>query len=1384
MCTVVNNTVYATEYTLYVSERDGLTPECRNAGWSGRESYIRHHLTNLYHSAGCLHYWIAIRYCSSLLRHAVDSISPFITTVLVNGKQLTVGVVGQKETVFDKPMTPAAIHSIMYSTIQPFNVIQAVLQQEIILYCGRLIATNPDMFKGILKIRVGWVMEAMMLELNSGKKKQLLVENLSPYAIRKLLQKIFTVKEWGQIEQINMLQKRKLEGCLCRVPNRFYNQVWDILRRTPRGIRFRNQVMPQQPTINNMTHSELQFALYIESMLNQLEKPEYRQLIVELLCIVSTILIRNPELTLKELNLDSLVTEANKMFCKDNQMTLSDNLDAFISSKYSITAGYFARAVVNNILTGGQMETSAVDIDEDDDGNIDKCTVSYTESTVSTESLSIDMNPISKLATSTITTNETECIPDMEPNSISAESTLTSSSLAFFIRPASNESVEIKLAFLKSHPIQPLVLSNDKLPFDPQKMYYQTLSDFQKVQRKWLSYCSYSKRIFCTTCMTFCPLHENISNLITGLEVLNSKNVYGTIKKHEQSKTHGEAVSALLQANLNKNIESCININLREIHSKEVEFNRLIIKRLIDIIMFIGRQGLAFRGKDEEAYSLEDMTINHGKFLELVLLIKDYDVVLNMHVKYCIELSKKRKAGGKKKNNTLSQTHSRGSLVIFLSKTFINKIVLVIGNLLQEKIVNELKEAQSFSILVDSTQDVPVLDQLAVCVRYVLKNNVYEKLLKLVVAYDFSGIGCSFDGASNMKGVYNGLQSHLKENANLSCIYTHCLGHVLNLVMVDLSEFCKNAEFLFGLVQQSATFLLDSHKRMKEMTSSESKFDAKTKYTAHTLLQNCGLPENSLLKLSELTKTSVHVLTFELQQFAIQYDTITKNFNDTFSKNDLSFDNNSNSESELNIDHSLECNTCNNCLRYAFNILYEIVQQSGSFNNIYLAYQFVLTLPCTQITCERIFSKVKNIKTKLRSLISQDIMEALLMINIERDYVVDKEIVNTIAKSLTELSSRGILSLGTVRTNRLPNCKLNDSKMQRKLLREKSIEYISSYKNTPISAITWKDNKPVTLLSTYAGKLPETKMVREEQNLPVQFEVADWRKKIAYSLTKSGDFKNQRGRRSISIETKRASTRASAMHPTCAVRTDGVGHSQIRADKRGRCKFPKCNGYTWIQCSEPESFPNDPGKFPDYKSNEMLSYIMQYGPCQPSPWELPSKFFPKTVDSSERLRCLHQSYYKSVTNNSKVNRIWLFYSPSFDKVFCVLCKMFDLTKAKNCFLLMKTSENSIIPITPRRGRKKIALPSEWQRQKEKRQSHPQCEHKNKNQQQYQYRTLTMQDEKGLCKRDNLLKKNFGCNWKNLADLEYFKTVMDDEENNEQDHESDFEDINEEEEEFS
>lgn len=162
---------------------------------------VQQALAQLYHRSGSLRYWRAVRYCSSLLHHIVDSISPFITTVLVNGKEVTVGVIGQKETVFHKPMTPAEIKEVMYTTVQPYDVIQAVLQQEVVLYCGRLIATNPTMFRGILKIRVGWVLEAIRIYLQISGQESVDLDNLSPYQVRILLQKVLTVSEWASKEK-------------------------------------------------------------------------------------------------------------------------------------------------------------------------------------------------------------------------------------------------------------------------------------------------------------------------------------------------------------------------------------------------------------------------------------------------------------------------------------------------------------------------------------------------------------------------------------------------------------------------------------------------------------------------------------------------------------------------------------------------------------------------------------------------------------------------------------------------------------------------------------------------------------------------------------------------------------------------------------------------------------------------------------------------------------------------------------------------------------------------------------------------------------------------------------------------------------------------------
>lgn len=141
---------------------------------------------------------------------------------------------------------------------------------------------------------------------------------------------------------------------------------------------------------------------------------------------------------------------------------------------------------------------------------------------------------------------------------------------------------------------------------------------------------------FCTTSITCGVYHENASSLVNDLCVDIIKSLYDTLKIDELSNNHYAAASALLQAKSNNIIDSCININLKGIHMKGFECRRFVIKKLIDIIIFIGRQGLPFSGKEEAAYNLENRPVNLGNFLELVWLIKDYDVILNEHLQTSI----------------------------------------------------------------------------------------------------------------------------------------------------------------------------------------------------------------------------------------------------------------------------------------------------------------------------------------------------------------------------------------------------------------------------------------------------------------------------------------------------------------------------------------------------------------------------------------------------------------------------------------------------------------------------------------------------------------------------------------------------------------------------
>lgn len=70
--------------------------------------------------------------------------------------QVTLGLFGQEEEVISNPLSPGVIQGIIYSKCSAHGAErEAVLQQELVIHIGWIISNNPELFSGMLKIRVG-----------------------------------------------------------------------------------------------------------------------------------------------------------------------------------------------------------------------------------------------------------------------------------------------------------------------------------------------------------------------------------------------------------------------------------------------------------------------------------------------------------------------------------------------------------------------------------------------------------------------------------------------------------------------------------------------------------------------------------------------------------------------------------------------------------------------------------------------------------------------------------------------------------------------------------------------------------------------------------------------------------------------------------------------------------------------------------------------------------------------------------------------------------------------------------------------------------------------------------------------------------------------------
>lgn len=85
---------------------------------------------------------------------------------------------------------------------------------------------------------------------------------------------------------------------------------------------------------------------------------------------------------------------------------------------------------------------------------------------------------------------------------------------------------------------------------------------------------------------------------------------------------------------------------------------------------------------------------------------------------------------------------------------------------------------------------------------------------------------------------------------------------------------------------------------------------------------------------------------------------------------------------------SKRCTACRNCAVCCYFLLQKLKCFSNAYHKIQLAYKVLLILSCTQVACERSFSTLKFIKSRLRSRMQEENLEAFMLMATEKEILM------------------------------------------------------------------------------------------------------------------------------------------------------------------------------------------------------------------------------------------------------------------------------------------------------------------------------------------------------------------------------------------------------------
>lgn len=372
-------------------QRHGLNFDTGLRNSEGTPCRVRDLLEEVYARAGDCHAWYLVRRCAGLLEKYDINLEQAATEILVRQHGLTVGRAYSGKATLRRPTDSWQILETI-RTFNPGDSSQQIIVQELILYLGMLIKLKPTLFADMHTIRVGHILQLIIARykrLHSSSLDQAFNDILSlpPHQVATMVRETLedynnSENQLGQVETLNyegpqrdlaaarfpesMDPKdragaedwyawREQQGSVGRENEAFFSGLWTLLHHCKGlmvGEKYNSKRrIDSEMMLAQMTAGEQTFRLHINHILNKIQAPVYRQLSVEALRALASIVRENPDLYIDDtLVTDILIGHAVRISWLQRHPQYRDHYEDCVSLAWQAFYQLPPHAVANAIL--------------------------------------------------------------------------------------------------------------------------------------------------------------------------------------------------------------------------------------------------------------------------------------------------------------------------------------------------------------------------------------------------------------------------------------------------------------------------------------------------------------------------------------------------------------------------------------------------------------------------------------------------------------------------------------------------------------------------------------------------------------------------------------------------------------------------------------------------------------------------------------------------------------------------------------------------------------------------------------------------------------------------------------------------------------------------